>query len=264
MPYFKSSASDIYYELHGSGPPLLMIAGMSSDSKSWQFVVKQLGKHYRLIIFDNRGCGRTTNYTEAFTIKDLAEDANALLAYLDIKKANVIGHSMGGMIAQELALTHPEIIENLILASSSPHMSEEADKVLNELYALWLDGYDMVDWFRKLFQYLFSKEALSNKNFMDAAIIFALNYPYPQTIEGFKDQRDAIIKFDARKRIHNIMMRTLILSGSEDILIKSEESKMLMDIGGKSDFQIIEGAAHSIHAEKPNEFSELVISFLQE
>lgn len=262
MPFFKSSAANIYYELHGSGSPLLMIAGMSSDSKSWQFVVKQLRKHHRLIIFDNRGCGRTTNDAGAFDLKDLADDAVELLDYLEIEKASVIGHSMGGMIAQELVLANPERVDKLILASSSPQLSEQANDILNELYDEWLHGTDGVDWFRKLFQYLFTKEALSNKSFIDAAIIFALNYPYPQTLEGFKEQRDAIIAFDARSRIHDILTPTLLLSGSEDILIPTAESEMLLEIGGKTEFHIIPGAAHSIHAEKPNVFAELVINFL--
>lgn len=263
MPYFKSKQANIYYELHGSGPPLLMIAGMASDSKSWQFVVKDLGKRYRLIIFDNRGCGRTTNNAGPVSINDLASDAAGLLDYLKIENTHLVGHSMGGMIAQEMALSFPEKVDKLILASSSPHMSAKADKILNELYTEWNAGCDMVDWFRKLFQWLFSKKALENKQFMDAAIIFALNYPYPQTLEGFKQQANAITSFDARSRIQNIKNSCLVLSGAEDILFPPGESKQLLKLGGKTEFKIIEGAAHSIHAEKPKEFSEAVIGFLK-
>jgi len=133
---------------------------------------------------------------------------------------------------------------------------------LDELYEKWLSGYEMADWFRIMFNWLFTKNALDNDKFMDAAIIFALSYPYPQTLDGFRGQVKALKGFDALKRIGNIMHQTLILSGSEDILITPDESKRLVGIGGATKFKIIEHAAHSIHAEKPEAFSEAVINFL--
>jgi len=262
MPIFENGNIKTYYELHGSGPALLMIAGMASDSKSWQYILKGLAQHHRVIVFDNRGCGRTLTDNRTFDLKDLAADAVALLEFLKYEKVNVVGHSMGGMIAQEMALAYPEKIDRLILASSSPQFSDQAKGILDDLYDQWHSGCEMADWFKILFQYLFTKEALSNKNFMDAAIIFALNYPYPQTIEGFREQKEAIEKFNASSRIRKIMHSCLILSGNEDILIPSMESKLLEGIGGKTKFKIIEGAAHSIHAEKPKAFSEAVLGFL--
>mgnify|MGYP000057740296 CR=1 FL=1 len=97
MPIFKSSEADIYYEIHGSGPPLLMVAGMASDSKSWQFILKEMSSHFRLIIFDNRGCGRTIANALSFDLRDLARDAFALLDFLDYDRVHLLGHSMGGM-----------------------------------------------------------------------------------------------------------------------------------------------------------------------
>ena len=148
------------------------------------------------------------------------------------------------------------------MASSSPELSLKAKKILDDLYEKWLNGYEMADWFRIMFHWLFTSKAQENKKFMDAAIIFALAYPYPQTIEGFKEQVDAISSFDARNRIQKIMNTSLIISGKEDILISPEESKALLKIGGNASFKIIENAAHSIHAEQPGAFSEAVIEFL--
>lgn len=262
MPIFENGNIKTYYELHGSGPALLMIAGMASDSKSWQFILNDLAKHHRVIIFDNRGCGRTLSDGRIFDLKELASDAVALLKFLRYEKVHVVGHSMGGMIAQEMALAYPEKVDRLVLASSSPRFSDKAKGVLDDLYDQWFGGCDMADWFKILFQWLFTKEALNNKNFMNAAIIFALNYPYPQTIEGFREQKDAIEKFDASSRIRKIMHSCLILSGNEDILIPSRESELLLGIGGKTEFKVIEDAAHSIHAEKPEAFVEAVLGFL--
>jgi len=262
MPYFNSKHAKIYYEVHGKGQPILMIAGMSSDSRSWQFVLEQMSRHYRLIIFDNRGCGRTEAGQRGYDLKDMANDAIDLLDYLKYEKVHVIGHSMGGMISQELALMQPERIGELVLASSSPKLSQKANEILQDLYKKWKEGFDMAEWFRIMFQWLFSGKALENEKFMDAAIIFALAYPYPQTLEGFKGQVDAITSFDATDRIHFIKHKTLILSGKEDILIPPEESRQLQDLGGKTTFRLIDNAAHSIHAEYPGEFVEVVLQFL--
>ncbi len=132
---------------------------------------------------------------------------------------------MGGMIAQEMALMYPDRIDKLVLASSSPQLSIKAKNILDDLYEKWLNGYDVADWFRIMFHWLFTKKALENKKFMDAAIIFALAYPYPQTLEGFKGQVDAITGFDARSRIEQIKHNTLIMSGVEDILIPPKNLK---------------------------------------
>jgi len=264
MPYFNSKDAKIYYEVHGKGQPILMIAGMASDSKSWQFVLDKMTKHYRLIIFDNRGCGRTETKAETYDLKDMARDAIELLDFLAYEKVHLVGHSMGGMIAQELALMEPARIDKLVLASSSPKLPEKADGILQDLYKKWKDGFDMAEWFRIMFQWLFTVKALENKKFMDAAIIFALAYPYPQTLEGFKGQVEAITSFDATDRIHRIKHDTLIMSGNKDILIPPEESRQLLDLGGKTTFRLINNAAHSIHAEHPGEFVDAVIDFLPE
>lgn len=262
MSVFKKEEVTIYYEQHGSGPAILMIAGMASDSKSWQFILDRMTKHFSLIIFDNRGCGRTECISDAYTIKDMAKDAVDLLDQIGLEKVHVIGHSMGGMIAQELALMHPERVDKLVLASSSPKLSQKADDILQDLYEKWKSGYDMADWFRIMFQWLFTKEALENKKFVDAAIIFALAYPYPQSLDGFKGQVNALCSFDVSDRIHKIKQKTLILSGAEDILIPTKESEKLLNIGGTAMLKVIDNAAHSIHAERPGEFADAVVAFL--
>lgn len=261
MPILKTTEADIYYEVHGEGPPLLLIAGMASDSKSWQFILEEMRKHHTLILFDNRGCGRTV-YQGKFTLLTIADDAVNLLDFLGYDKVDAVGHSMGGMILQEMALKYPERLKKIVFASSSPQLSDKAKSILDELSDLWAQGIDMADWFRIMFRNIFTKRALDNKKFMDAAIIFALAYPYPQSQQGFNDQVFAISAFDKRDLISKIMHNTLIMSGKEDILIPAEESKALCRIGGQSEFILVEGAAHSIHAENPTTFSELLKKFL--
>ena len=262
MPYLKTGGANIFYEQKGQGPPLLLIAGMSRDASSWQYILKELTDKFELIMFDNRGCGRST-FGDAFSLSDIAGDALALLDHLGHNKAHVCGHSMGGMVAQEMALNHPEKIDKLILASTSPKLSLHALGILDDLLVKWENNYDAAEWFRELYQWLFSPSALGNKKFIDAAIIFALSYPYAQTLDGFRTQVRAITQFDLSSNLKGITNNTLLISGTEDILIPPEESKQLLDIRGKTTFSTIVGAAHSLHAEKPGEFAALVNQFLR-
>lgn len=262
MPFFEHGTTKLYYQIHGKGQPLLMIAGMSSDSNSWQYILDRMKAGHMLICFDNRGCGRTS-YHGAFSLQDLAGDAAALLQHLSIEQADLVGHSMGGMIAQQMAIDHPEMIDRLILACTSPKLSARATAILDDLLMMWKDGADMSEWFRKMFLSLFTEEANANKKFIDAAIIFALAYPYPQSLGGFEHQVRAIKAFDSKEKLHLIKQKTLILTGENDRLFRAGDTHLLDGISGEKTHTVIEGAAHSVHAEKPGPFVREVKKFLE-
>src|SRR5262249_51251302 len=108
MPKVQVNGSDLYYESRGTGDPLLLIAGFACDHTIWSLVVPILASRHRVVVFDNRGTGQTSSPDRDFSIRQLAEDAAGLLDAIGLTSAHVAGHSMGGMIAQELALAHPE------------------------------------------------------------------------------------------------------------------------------------------------------------
>ncbi len=262
MPFFNSNNAELYYEVHGKGKPLLLIAGLASDSQSWQYILKQMSEHYQLIIYDNRGTGRAVGQHKRFTIEDMTGDAIALLDHLGIKNAHVLGHSMGGCVAQNMAAKAPELIDKLILVSSTTHMSNRNRSLFEYLISTWQEEIPQEQWIKNLFYWLFSPHAFKNPKFIDAAVIFTLCYPFPQTIDSFKAQVDALIEFDSSEFIKEIKAETMILSGENDILVYSEESKQLLGISGKCEFKTVDKAAHSIHAEYPDEFAKVVSEFL--
>jgi pimeloyl-ACP methyl ester carboxylesterase len=96
MARFSRGDVDVYYEIHGEGAPLMMIAGLASDSQSWQPIIADLASHYRLITVDNRGAGRTTPQDAPVSIRAMADDCVALLDFLGLPSVHVLGHSMGG------------------------------------------------------------------------------------------------------------------------------------------------------------------------
>src|SRR5437764_14008294 len=107
MPMFSREDVDLYYECHGSGAPLFLIAGLASDSQSWQPIIGDLASRFRVIALDNRGVGRTIPQDPPTSIRAMADDCVALIDHLRLPSVHVLGHSMGGFIAQELAIRPP-------------------------------------------------------------------------------------------------------------------------------------------------------------
>ena len=119
MPVVQANEIEIYYEEHGSGEPLLLIMGWGGNTATWNPQLEGLAEQYRVIAFDNRGAGRTKAPDSPYTIPQMAADTAGLLHALGVPKAHVFGISMGGMVAQELALGYPELVGSLILGCTS-------------------------------------------------------------------------------------------------------------------------------------------------
>ncbi len=120
MTKAKIGDIQINYEIYGEGPPLIMILGLGQDIATWGLQIPELSKHFKLILFDNRDSGESSRCTEDYSTEDMARDTIGLIDYLEVDSVNLLGTSMGGMIAQHIALTAPERVNSLILASSSP------------------------------------------------------------------------------------------------------------------------------------------------
>ncbi len=118
MPLVATPDVDLYVEETGSGPPLLLIMGLGASIETWVAQRDAFARHHRVITFDNRGAGRSGCPSAPWTVPAMAEDARAVLDALDIPRAHVLGVSMGGMIAQELAIAHPERVARLVVALS--------------------------------------------------------------------------------------------------------------------------------------------------
>jgi len=141
MPKVHANEIDIYYEIHGSDDPLLLINGLGYDLWMWHKMVPGLAEHFQVILFDNRGVGQTDKPEGPYTAHMLADDTAGLLEELGIPQTAVLGHSMGGFVAQALVLSHPELVSKLILSSTNfggPRhipVTQEALAVLTDMEA---------------------------------------------------------------------------------------------------------------------------------
>jgi len=264
MMLYKEKPDDValYYEVHGAGKPLLLIAGLGADSSSWGGVTGKLAADFKVITLDNRGSGRSEIPETGYAMSRMAGDAVRVLDLLKIEKANVLGHSLGGYIAQELAIRYPGRVDRLILANTAAVSSERNNALFRKFYDEFQAGADLGAWIREWICWLFSPKRLARKAFVDACVKSGMSYPYRQQADGFKGQIDAIAAFDSRGRLDKIEAPTLVLEGEEDILIPPGEAEMLAKGIPNSVFHCVKDVAHCMHIENRDLFVKLVRDFL--
>ncbi len=256
---------EMYYEVHGDGPPLVMIMGLMANADWWGDSVKELARDYKVLAFDNRDAGRTTGPETSYSLKDMADDTVGLMNHVGIEKAHVLGASMGGMIAQELALAYPERVNRLVLACTTPGASlgvPAAPEVLAELVA---DRSTLApeELAKRLVRVLLSPEWVeANKAVLDEHIATLLRHPI--SAAGYQRQLMAIMQFDAGPRLGEITAPTLVLHGTKDILVPFENGRILAERIPGARLEAFEGAAHGFTTEQPEKFVSVVREFLAE
>ncbi len=260
MPVFSTSDADIHYEITGDGPPLLLIAGLASDNASWGPVTPILSKHFKLIMPDNRGAGRTRT-TAPLSVDAMADDCAALLDHLQIDRAHVVGHSMGGIIAMTFAARAPDRINKLVLAASCAKTPARAVSVIDTILLLREAGAPQEHWLRSFFHWLFKPDFFENKNAVDAAIALSMAYPYAQSVEDMRAQVDALRDYDASALPTALTSETLLLAGEHDLMFSPQDIKAAFE-AAPARLEILSGAAHSLHWDNPADFSSNVIAFL--
>ena len=257
--------AELYYEVHGvDGPPLLLVAGLASDVSSWQTVLPVLSEHFRVIIVDNRGIGRSVPQNAPVSVDLMADDCAALIDHLGYGPVYVLGHSMGGFTALNLAARYPEKVRKLVIAASGEKSSSRNTLLFSDLADRYGKGDDPAGFFRMVFYWIFSPAFFEDEGTVKGAVEFALSYPFPQAPVSFRNQVNAIAAFDGRGLAASISAPALVLAGTEDLLFSASAGRALAQNLSRGKYLAVEGAAHSIHAEKPKEFTEAVISFLKE
>ncbi len=253
---------DLYYEDYGEGMPLVLIAGLASDSQSWQPIIEKLSLHYRVIVFDNRGIGRTKISSSKIYIHDIADDCIALIKYLDIHSVYLLGHSMGGFVALDCAIRYPQYISKLILAGTSALNSERNNTLFSDWSSYREKGMDLESWFRNIFFWILTQQFFNDKEVLNNALQFVIEYPYPQTEIAFSAQVDAIKEFNCSKSLALIRSETLVVYGREDLLFPPTDSSKVLQAIPNVRFSYIDHAAHSIHSEEAEKFITIIQDFL--
>lgn len=235
---------DICYEVRGEGPPLVMIMGLTANIDWWPpELLRALESRYRLLLLDNRGAGRTPPGEGAFTIKRFADDTAGLMDALGIEHAHVMGVSMGGMIAQELVLQHPEKVDGLVLCCTFCGGVHAARPGLPVLATMARRSPDPEVQARRALSVLFPGEWLAEHpettdNFIGRVSIAFI------TPENARRQIGAVLRFNTYGRLPLIDKRTLVLCGSEDMLVPPRNSRILTSRIPDARLREFAGAGH--------------------
>ncbi len=265
---------DLHYEEHGSGDPLLLIMGLAADSTAWLFQLPDLSQHYRTIVFDNRGVGRSSKPAGPYTIHEMADDAAGLLDVLGIERAHVVGVSMGGMIAQELVLRHPQRVRSLVLACTYPEPDEKIEQQrmfsLNQLggsvttsgeMQIDLSSLNPMTFFQQMLPMVFNQEFLL-RDLPKLMQVFSGALQYGFSMEAILGQVSAVMGHRATDRLHQIAVPTLVLTGDADLLVPPSNSDILAREIPGARLVKVPGGSHGFNFETPDVFNREVLSFL--
>ncbi len=276
---------NIYYEIHGEGEPLLLIEGLGYSTWMWFKQIPAFSREYKVIIFDNRGVGNTDKPDSEYTIGMMADDTAGLLKALGEDSAHVLGVSMGGFIAEELALRYPDMVKSLVLVSTSSTGKGSmpmGSNLWSSFVKLWGLMPDVLEFSGKGSIPMINSFGLTPEKRIRYGLSLAFTPEYfethaeevdrivgwrlanPQPSYGWKRQLMAGIGFEASDRVSRIKALTLVVTGSEDRVVPPESSKRLAEEIPNSRIVTLEETGHLLFIEKAEEFNKIVLNFLHE
>ena len=252
----------MYYQIYGQGEPLLLIMGLGGHSLDWGWIVPQkLADRYKVILFDNRGSGRS-DQSGPCTIEQMAMDTVGLMDALAIDRAHVFGGSMGGMIAMQMALDHPERVNKLVLGATSAGGKSRIfppPEIQKYFYPrLDLSAHDYLLW---------TGVVCYPQEFIDAhpdtvERKIQANLAYPGTLASYMAQLEAFMAFDVDGRLNTIQVPTMVIIGNQDVLTSPPNSFLMARRIPGAQIREIDGAGHIFWISHPEETVTIVTEFL--
>jgi proline-specific peptidase len=263
----------LYYEIYGKGYPLFMVHGYGATSKVWIGQINALSKHFKVIVYDQRSCGKSDHPKEEYTLDILVEDLNSLMKFLNVDKAHLMGQSMGGWVCQNFALKYPDKINKLVLIGTN-HKGAGVQILKNtliDLHELAKKDKEAAFWkYGKLMhERSFLKEMKANpeKKFYDLwspeDLIeeFTDNQMVPEDYEKFAQ---AGAMHDLLERLPEIEHPTIIIGGTKDKLSPKLVLDQMHEALPNSKLEFIQKAGHHVFIEQAPEINQLIIDFLKD
>ncbi|MDB5107828.1 MAG: Lipase/esterase [Candidatus Binatus sp.] len=266
MPLIKAGNINLNYDIYGDGEPLLLIMGFGMPGAAW-LPSLPFFTGFKCIYFDNRGTGLSDKPEGVYTIEDMADDASNLLRALNIPKAKVYGVSMGGMIAQELTLRHPDQVTKVVLACTTPGgpdakqpTPEVIEKLLNGSRLMATDpegGFDMI------MPVLMPAEFIAAHPEIKSMMI-AGSKMFPPTPAATIDRAaQGIQQFNAFDRLPQIKCPVLVIHGDQDILVLPENGELIKSKIPPAEMHLIPGAGHAFQAVDPVGINQRIATWLR-
>jgi 3-oxoadipate enol-lactonase len=259
MAIVRVGEIELDYERSGSGPPLLAIMGMSGTALHWgEPFLAALREDFEVIVYDHRGVGASSHLDGPISIVQLAEDAAGLLRALGLESAHVLGISMGGMVAQELALAHPELVRTLTLGCTycgGEGSAHAAPEVIQRLFEAMSSG-DRERAIRAGWEINVSAaKAAESDAYAD---FLAIAERRAVAVAVVMAQAQAIFAHDTSARLAQLAIPTLVIHGSEDQMLPVSNGRMIAALVPHARLEIFDGVGHLFFWERPAESAELI------
>jgi aminoacrylate hydrolase len=260
MPIAKIDDLDLYYEIHGKGDPVLLVAGLGGVGAYWQPQIKAFSAKYQVILHDHRGSGQSSHSRIKYSIEQMAEDVVRLMDHLEIERAHLVGHSTGAVIGQVMSIDHPERVKSVVeyagWTKTDPFMSRVLDARRTLLTASGTRAYAKCSpiflyphwWINQNADFLEKREERS--------------IPTMAAPEIGAARIDALMAFDRTADLHKIKTPTMILCAKDDYLTPAYFSEELAKAIKGSELVLLEGGGHACSETTPEIFNKVVLDFL--
>jgi 3-oxoadipate enol-lactonase len=261
MPTVEANGQTLYYEDHGDGEPLVCLMGLAADVLAWTLQVPAFSARHRTILLDNRDAGRSARADGPYEIADMARDTLALADALELDRFHLLGYSMGGAIAQEIACQAPERLRTLTLSVTFASGGAWA-RALSDSWGARVQKLSRKEHIDELILLNHSEAFFENADAVAYIRGMMLENPHPQEPEAFARQLAASSRHDARDRLGSLTVPTHVIGAEHDILVPIWKSKELAELIPDAKLTLIEGAPHGALIEQAERFNDAVLEFI--
>ena len=265
MPILQANGIDLYYEEAGNGPTLLLLNGEGGNTLDWAALLPALTDRFQVITFDARGAGRSSAPPGPYSTRQMADDAAAVLDHVGAARAHVVGLSLGGMVAQELALAHPERVDRMALLATharpaSPALWDAWTTFFVQAQERELDRAGVVLWFMA---WMFTPAFMARHEQVMEAVAQWQDDPLLATAHGRGAPGAAARAHDTLERLPLIAAPTLVVVGDQDILTPAAAARELAEGIRGARLQVLEGGGHLALFEREAAFTDALLAFLR-
>ncbi len=260
MPYANVNGVSLYYEIYGNGDPVVLIEGLGSQLQSWATQVPIYSEHYKVVVFDNRGAGKSDKPEAGYSTQDMAQDTASLMDELGIESAHIVGKSMGGMIGQWLAINHPEKVQKLVMGCSSASRDEVGNEILRMGREIATNSGPKAVWLMSL--YLGYTREYIEENLGTIKNAMKTVPDDPEALKGYLGQSFAVEGHNTVSKLPQIESPTLVMLGETDLIASPKRSQQLSELIPNSQLKIFPKVGHGFWRERQREVDDLVLGFL--
>jgi pimeloyl-ACP methyl ester carboxylesterase len=259
MSYYDNDGCQLHYDDYGKGAPVLLVHGLGSSTRDWEYQIPELAAHYRVIAIDIRGHGRSDKPRERYSIAGFAEDVSALIEHLGFDGVHLVGISMGGMIGFQLGVDRPELLKSLTIVNSGPEVKANSPRDYLEIAKRWsLSRLLSLDTIAKaLGKMLFPKPE-------QAELRRKIEERWPQNDKrAYLASLDAIIGWGVRERLARITCPTLVISADRDYTPVAQKEAYVKEMPNAR-LLVIEDSRHATPLDQPQRFNSSLLAFLEQ